>query len=188
MAWTAPKTFVASSALTASELNTYLSDNSQYVKDVLDLHGMTSTGTVQHVLTGGYGFSALTTSDTVPTDTDHGIPFDEADEEYKDVASMHSDSAKQSFICPVTGRYQFDGWVNYQENATGHRSVWIEHAGTTSYNRVRVGAISATSPVQIHTSVTIECTAGDAVRCIARQNSGSTLTISARFQARLVSV
>lgn len=36
MAWTSPKTFVAAEVLTASEMNTYVRDNTLYLKDEVD--------------------------------------------------------------------------------------------------------------------------------------------------------
>jgi hypothetical protein len=34
--WTTPKTFVANEVATAGEMNTYLSDNTEYLKDEVD--------------------------------------------------------------------------------------------------------------------------------------------------------
>lgn len=184
MAWTSTKDWT-SGAVTSADMDTYVSANDDYLKDVLDTHGLTSTSSVQHVKTARYGFSAYMTGESCPDSTDKGLPFAESDEEWKDVSSMHSDAAKQSFLAPVTGTYACNGWALFDTNSSGWRAIWIEHAGSTNYNRVRVPAASG-SLTGVTTYCELELTAGEAVRLFVRQDSGAALDVNARFQVRLV--
>jgi hypothetical protein len=188
MSWTTPKTWSAGSALPAADLNTYVRDNTEYIKDSLETHGITSDATPQPLKSGGYGCS-LKTSGTVNLGdaSDVQVQFD--DEEWDD-AGFHSTVTNTARITIPTGgggRYLFNGHVSFAANSTGRRELWFEVNGADEYNRVRHQPVSSVATA-IQTVLELELVAGDYVVLRARQNSGETLTASARLQARRTSV
>jgi hypothetical protein len=187
--WTTPKTWVAGSALTAAELNEQVRDDLTWVKDALTVHGITSDTTPQAIKSDRYGVS-MSGDDTAADATDAAISFGNSTEEYDD-AGFHSENTNTSRITIPTGgagTYVFTAWVSFESNATGRREAWIEKNGATSYNRTRIATSGAGATTAFTVSCDIRCQVGDYFVVRVRQNSGSTLNVSARFQARRVAV
>ena len=185
MAWTVPKTFAGGSALTAAELNTYLRDNTAWLKDALTTHGITSDSAVQPIKVAGYGCSLTIGSQNISSDVDTALLFDT--EEWDDAAFHHPSIATWRITIPSAGRYLFNAWVRFDSNATGHRSTYFELNGVTEYNRIRIPAASGAT-TGISNIVELDLEANDYVGLRVRQNSGSTLAVAARYQVRRVAV
>lgn len=187
MAYTTPKTWTASSALTAAELQEQVSDNITDLNARLTLHGLTSSVTVQPVLTGRYGCSFYITGQTVTSGSDVSINFTEASEEWKDFAGMHSNSAQARFYPRATGTFLFTGWAQFAAHAQGRREVWLQVNDATDYNRIRIPAVeaAAATALLVTCEIPISSTA-DYVKLMVRQSSGTSLDVNARLQMRRI--
>ena len=187
MAWTTPKTW-ASGALSAAELQE-VSDNLQWLKDALTTTGITSDSVISTLLGARYGASAYNSSIDIDSGIDKSISFAESDEQWKDDAGMHTDSAPARWYTGgQAGTYQFVGIVGFATNTSGRREVWFEKNDvvTTYSNIVRIPpATGASTNVLCITEMAL--TGGDYVKLMAKQTSGSELTgCTARFTMRLV--
>jgi len=58
MAWTATKTFVAGAILTAADMNTYVSDNTDYLKTEVDSHHVLAGSSSTYAKSGGVLYEA----------------------------------------------------------------------------------------------------------------------------------
>lgn len=187
MAWTAPKDFSGGSQLTAAELDTYVSDNTTWLKAALTAHGITSDSTPQAVKSARYGVSVTATSANVNDASDVAVSF--STEEYDDAGFHSTVTNTQRITIPSggDGTYTFIGWVGFASDDDGRREVWFEKNLATEYNRIRVPSVASAA-----TGILVTCdlvlVAGDFVILRARQNSGATLSVDARFQARRVAV
>lgn len=188
MPWTTPRTWVAGSAVTAAELNTDVRDNTDYLYDTLTTHGLTSDTTPQPIKSGGYGVNLYTGTDINCADaTDVAVGFDS--EEWDD-ASFHSTSSNTSRVTIPTGgdgRYLINVYTSFESNSSGRREVWFEKNAATEYSRVRLPAAQGAA-TSMSATIELALVAGDFVQVRVRQNSGSTLQVYARLQARRIAV
>lgn len=187
MAWTTPKTFSADAALTASELNTYLRDNQDWLKDALTTHGIESDSVVQVLKGARYGCSAYTESFTASDQEDRSVPFTTGEEEWDD-AGFHNDTYQSRFTVPTAGTYECKLWVQFAANGTGVRQAWFEKNGADEYNRIRIATASSSVTTNIYVSVELELAANDYIIHRVRQNSGSSLDCRARASIRRIAV
>ena len=187
MAWTTPKTYSAG-ALTAAEMND-ISENLTWIKDALATTGIVSDTVVGSLLSSRYGASAYNSSFAIDSGIDKSVIFAESDEQWKDDAGMHSDSAAARWYTGgQAGTYQFIGLVGFATNTSGRREVWFEKndSSSTMDNIVRIPpSTGASTNVLCVTEMTM--TGGDYVKLMAKQTSGSQLTgCIARITMRLV--
>jgi hypothetical protein len=187
VAWTAPKTFTASSALTASELNTHLTANLTWLKDALAVIGQDSDSVAQVLQSARYGCSAYRSGVSVGDATDVAIQFETSDEVWDD-AAFHDGVNKARFKAPTAGTYEVKAWAQFAANGTGRREIWFEVNGSDEYNRLRIPTTGSAASTNIFTACEIELSANDYVVMRARQSSGSTLDVNARFSIRRIAV
>jgi hypothetical protein len=188
VSFTTPKTWVAGSALTAAEANEQIRDNITYLNAALTVTGITSGTAVSIVKSAGYGVSLTNTSMNIADTSDVAVTF--TDEDWDD-AGFHSNSFQTARITIPTGgdgRYDFRGWVSYEANGTGRREAWFEVNTATEYARTRLVNLGTGASTAFGISSEIALVAGDYVQFRCRQNSGSSLSVSARFQARRTAV
>lgn len=120
MAWTAVFTFLVGGVVTAAQLNSYLSDNTDYLKTDLDTH----------VAAGPFSDHGVNPSvcayhnaaQTIANATDTYLVFNS---ERWDNASMHSTSSNTGrLVAPVAGKYLVTA-----------RILWA--ASNTAYHRIQ---------------------------------------------------
>lgn len=186
-AWTSPKTWSAGAAVTAAELNAEVRDNLKNIDERLTVQGITSTSTVQPVLSARYGWSAYTETFDCNDGVDKAVQFAESDEEFKSIAGMHTDSAAARWF-PGGGSYDFhvSAWVQFAANGTGRREVWLERSDGTEYNRLRIPTTGSAASTNIQCVADITLNAGQYLIMYIRQSSGSTLSCNARIQAHRI--
>lgn len=187
MAWTTPRTWTAASALAAADLNVDVRDNTGYLKDALDTHGLTSATTPQPIKAGGYGVSISNASINVSDATDSHIQCDTEDWDDAGFHSLVTNTSRITIPTGGDGRYLFNGWVSFESNSSGIRQLWLEKNSATEYHRTRIPAITGAASSLV-TSVELSLVAGDWVAMLVRQNSGGTLAVQGRLQARRISV
>ncbi len=187
--WTAPRTW-ANGNLAAADMNVDIRDNLINVRDTLQIHGLTSDTVAQPLQSGHYGVSLHATGIAVTSGTDWSLDFtSEGDPQEWDDADFHDVAVNTARItAPVTGRYDFTGFASFEAHATAYRKLWFEKEGSTAYMAVEQRPESSNFTPGLHTSMTLQMTAGESMRLMFFQNSGSTLDVTTRFQARLVSV
>lgn len=174
--WTTPRTWL-SGILTSAAMNE-IRDNLGYLKDVVDLHGMTSSTARASVKTRRYGVRLTNSADiTVPDSTDKVLTWDNED---VDSASLHSTTSAARVTIPSggDGDYQVGASVRWVSNSTGYRQLWFEtftSAGTTRYG-VDIRQANGQSA---HTTSTYipNLAAGDYITCNVRQTSGGNLDV-----------
>ena len=125
-------------------------------------------------------------SEAVPTATDKAIAWDT--EEWDDDGFWAVSPNPARVTVPVDGTYHFQGYCAFGINATGTRQLWLEVNSTTTYNKVVVQAVPSSAVTAIFTGCDLALSAGDYVNLRARHSAGSSLDVSARLQARRVSV
>ena len=187
MSWSTPPTWTAG-PLSSTQLQE-LSDDLAWLKAALTTTGITSDSVISTLLGARYGASAYNSSIDIDSGIDKSISFAESDEQWKDDAGMHTDSAPARWYTGgQAGTYQFVGLVGFATNTSGRREVWFEKNDTSSTmdNIVRIApATGASTNVLCVTEMTM--TGGDWVKLMAKQTSGSELTgCIARVTMRLV--
>lgn len=183
MGWTTPKTF-ASGPLPASDLNTYVRDNTEELYDRISLVGIDSSSTLPVLRSARYGCQVWTSSQNVANASDVAVQFYT---EAWDDANYHSSSINPARLtAPVDGTYHVTWWVQFAANATGARSGWIETNGSTEWERVGDIAGSANTPARFGHALYLELSAGDYAILRVSQFSGGTLTCDARMTIMLV--
>jgi hypothetical protein len=187
MAWTTPKTW-ASGALSASEMNTYVSDNDTELYDRLVLHGIDSSASVQTVKSARYGVALRRALYSVADTSDVAIPFVVADERWKDDNAFHSDVQQDRVIAPTDGTYDIDAYAVFASNGTGWRSLWIKVNSSTDWWQVRVPTAGSNVNTAITTSLKLELSANDYISAYVRQNSGGALNTTVELMMHRVNV
>lgn len=181
MAWTAPRTW-ANGALAAADMNVDIRDNTDYLKDALDLHGMTSDTTRQNVESArGFTVKALRTatqtiSDSVNTD----VQFTAAD--IVDSDAMHdpaSNSERLTIPSGGDGDYLVGQSITFAASASGSVRVQTRQNGSVvqgSGNRVanETGEAAIVNNVDLVTGLA----AGDYITANVRQTSGGNLNVT----------
>jgi hypothetical protein len=167
MAWTTPKTFAALTELTASELNTHLRDNLNYLKSIADAVSFS-------------GCQALrTTNQSIGSGSDVEISFTSQQFDYGDwFAPTSTDVIVPAAAIPsgftAIGLLVI-GAIRWEANSSGSRAVRIAKNGT-AFGYQGVGGTADIMDV----AVTDFCTAaaGDTITMLAKQTSGSTLVVN----------
>lgn len=180
--WTTPKTWTASSALTAAELNEQVRDNLANVDERLDLHNITSESTLQPVYTARLGASVIVNNKSVSDSSDVVMTW--ASEEYDDADFMSGSNTR--LYAPRDGTFSFSIWLHYEAHASGRREAWLELQAATQYNRVRLPTVGGGAGTAIFTSCDIPMTKGQYVQAYTRQTSGTSLDVDGRFQVRYI--
>lgn len=183
MAWTATKTFTASSALTAAELNTYLRDNPDWLKDALATLGQTSDSSYAKLTANVARLSQWKSSQSIGDGSDVRLQVDDFD-------SLGNWGTGSSGLVTVEdpGWYYVTGWAQWAANSSGWRSLWIEQNSATSYNKVLIPSGGGAVQTAISTTALIEFAEDDTVALWVRQNSGSTLSTNSRLDMFRVSM
>jgi hypothetical protein len=117
--------------------------------------------------------------------------------EYYDVVQsgdtpMHDNVTNNTRItCRTAGKYQVDGYLSFQSNATGLRRLDIIVNGVTQVQATSPAVSGASTNIQA--SVTVPLSVGDYVELAAFQTSGGTLALNgtapgpSRLTVRLIS-
>ena len=178
--WTATKNWVAG-PVTSAEMDTYVSGNDDYLKDAIDLHGLTSSSTRQQVKSALCGVKAVRSAVQNLTDsTTESCVFTAADtwdsDAFHDPAS---NAARITIPTGLDGYYLCVGWASFASNATGYRRLFIEKNGTNGTGTQMAETDSAPLSVAWRFGVTdiIKLVAGDYLCLTARQTSGGGLNL-----------
>lgn len=165
MAWSTPRTWSVNEVLTAANMNTYISDDLRWLGT--DFPRATATGTLS-VATG----SAFQT------------PTGSWSSASPNVGGMYTSSAMYLTV-PTAGAYIFTALVIFSTNATGKRGVVISSsaagAGTIWAEDVREPTQNTELTVITITTPPIQLSAFQQVHLGIRQNSGSSMNVSAKF-------
>ena len=184
MAWTVPKTWT-SGAVTAGEFNEQIRDNSDWLKDALTLHGITSDSVVGALLTARYGVSAAITNFSVPTATDKAVDFTAADE-WDDDNFHDPATSNDRFYIPDDGTYLLIGHALFEADEDGYRQVFIRKNDGSDYNKVSVPSLGPTVRTGITTSIEMELVTDDYLNLRCRHSAGGALDVDARFSVRRI--
>ena len=184
MAWTAPKSWTSGSAITAAELDTHVRDNEDYLKDALDLAGLTSDVTLGQVKSALYGARATRTStQSIPDASDQSILYTTED---FDSNAIHSTSVNNTRLVVPSGGggyYLMGASTEWEADATGARKHKIEKNGVNGAGTEIPGATTravndgASQKVFLSSMTFAQLTAGDYIACTARQTSGGSLNV-----------
>lgn len=178
MPWNTPPAF-ASGPASSSSLND-LVDDTNYLKDALDLHGITSDTTLQPLKGRLYGCRLTNTTDISAGDgVDKVLTWDT--ETFDSTPALHSTGSNTARITIPSGGdgfYDIKLCVRFASNATGDRQLWIELNGSILTGTIiaKIAARAATgTQTQLFVSAFYELGAGDFVTANFNQTSGGSL-------------
>ena len=190
MAFTAFRTWVAKANLTAAEFNEQVRDNGDYLKDALDLHGLTSDSTLAQTKGALYGVRAVATaSQSIPDASDTAVAYSATDAFDSD--AFHDTSTNNSRITIPTGGdgfYLVGFGAEWAANSTGTRRGRLVEGGVTQIEggTQRV-ANAAGANVMMSATTLYQFTAGEYFELFVLQNSTGSLDVveSVLWAARL---
>jgi len=155
MAWTAPKTWATGDNVPASDMNTYIRDNSGFLHDP-------PTARVFHSV-----------DQSITDATDTVLAFDS---ERFDTDTIHGAGANTKLTATTAGKYLIVANITWEANATGIRFCGIRLNGTTMIGQVRQPAIASVDVDQNPTTL-YQLAATDYVEVLVRQESGGALNV-----------
>lgn len=181
MAWTTPKTWTASSGITAAEFNTHIRDNLNWLKGAFTQLNVTSDSAKAKITPALVGARVHKTSNTtLTTSVQTTLTFDS---EIFDSDAFHdtvTNTSRLTIPASMGGYYLCGGAAFFASNATGRRVLWIYvNGGLTNY---LVGnETSSTSAGGNYVDVVTLATfaAADYIELVAFQSSGGNLDITA---------
>jgi hypothetical protein len=158
MAWTSPKTWAVGNVLTASEMNTYVRDNTAF------LNAPPSTRV--------YNNAAISVNNTTNTT----LTFNT---ERWDTDTMHNTVTNTSRLTATTaGLYHIYANISWASNATGYRVMTIVLNGATTIANVDQRAVDGAITTHV-VSTEYSLAATDYVEVVVYQNSGGALNVAA---------
>jgi hypothetical protein len=158
MAWNTPKTWAVGDILTASDVNTYVRDNTNF------LNAPPSARV--------YNDAAI----SINNDTITALTFNS---ERWDTDTIHNTSTNTNRLtCQTAGLYLIHGHVRFASNNTGYRIAGIRLNGSTQIANQKTGATQGTTTV-LSVSTVYLLTASDYVELVAYQDSGGALNVEA---------
>lgn len=172
MAWATPRTFVTGEVVTATILNQDIRDN------------MTTVGNPPRMKTRRSGTQSL---------TNNVITALTWDQEFYDTDTMHSTATNtQRGTVNTAGLYECQINLEFAGNATGHRSVHINHSVDLAIAKAQLPVTTAAVAPILHCSCDYQFTAGQYAFTEAWQTSGGALitgfSVWDTFTMRRVSV
>lgn len=162
MAWTAPKTWAVGDVLSASDVNTYVRDNTKWLGTDKPHCRVRNSANISHTSTGNY--QALT-----------------FDSERVDVGAMHDTTTNTGRLTVPTGGggfYAIGGCIEFASNSTGRRGIQIRLNGTTVIARHESGNVTANDHA-ITVATVYQLGAGDYLELMGFQASGGNLNMLA---------
>jgi hypothetical protein len=163
MAWTAPKTFVATEVLTASEMNTYVRDNTL---------ALVGSNPIIVPSCRVYNNAAI----SIGNNSVQVLTFNS---ERWDTDEIHSTVTNTGRLtCQTAGLYNIFGHVQFAANTTGIRSVLIRLNGST-YLASQLNHQSSAAVAELSVNTIYSLSASDYVELMVYQNSGGALNVNA---------
>ena len=163
--WSTPKTWAVGEALTANDMNTYVSDNLDYLKE-----------------TGEIGARVYNSANiSIPHSTYTELTFDSERYDPDDMHSIVSNTGR--ITINEAGRYLIGGNVYFATHPTGNRALMVDHypSGGGGPIIIAFGNLAGVSGMYtaMNVNTTYELAAGDYLTLEAYQSSGGALNISA---------
>ena len=160
MAWNNPKTWASGNVLTASDMNTYVRDNTLY------LYAQSGSSPTCRV----YNNAAI----SIPNNSTTALTFNS---ERWDNDDMHSTASNTSRLtCVTPGIYSVYGNIRFASNNNGNRIIAVRKNGSVVWANHRAMAIQGSNhPLSIATQIDLDT--GDYVELLAFQSSGAALNI-----------
>lgn len=164
MAWTTAFTFVAGSVLTASQMNAYVSSNTQF------LYGGNSTD--RPAFRANFG-----AAQSIPNITATTIVWPA---ELEDIGSGY-DPTTGLYTVPRNGLWLFNARSYWAANVTGLRGLWLEISGGSAGESWMNANQDTASNGRANVSIVARVTAGQQVRARGYQSSGGALNFGSTF-------
>ena len=132
MAWTAPRTWVATETLTAALLNTHLRDNMLETAPAKAANAgewfrATAANAIE-AFDSPKAKAILSSSQTISDSTATAVSWNSED---YDVGGLWAGGNPTRFTLPDAGKYIYQATVQWAANATGARKIEIRENGTT---------------------------------------------------------
>lgn len=159
--WSTPKTWSTGNVLTATDLNTYVRDNTSWLGTDKPLARVFNSAAI-----------------SIANNTNTAVTFDS---ERFDNQGMHSTSSNTSRLTVPTGmggKFLIGGHIEFAGNASGQRDILIQVNGSTVIAYDRVGPNGAVSWKMSLTTM-YALSAADYVELLVFQNSGGALNLDA---------
>lgn len=181
--WTTPKTYVAGSALTAAELNTYLTGNTQWVKDALENIGVTSDSTIPQLKSAIYGVQAYNTGTQSTTNgTTYSVNLSSETFDSDGFHDTVTNNTRLTVPAGGGGVYHAGYTLSYAANATGIRRATLNVNGSpVPWGENRSSAASSNETVLSASAIWHGASAGDFLTLTALQTSGGSLNITSAY-------
>lgn len=161
MAWNNPKTWASGNVLTASDMNTYVRDNTLY------LYAQSGLSPSCRV----YNNAAISVENDGPV----ALTFNT---ERWDTDDMHSTVSNTGRLtCATPGIYHVYGSIRFASNNTGNRFVSIRKNGSETWASNRVMAIQQGKVTMVSVATEVLLDTGDYVELLAYQSSGGALNV-----------
>lgn len=178
MAWTTPKTWT-NAAVTATEFNTHIRDNLNWLKGAFTQLNVTSDSAkakITPALVGARVYKAAAQGITTGVST--AIQFDT---ERFDSDAFHdnvTNNTRLTIPASMGGYYVFGAHIQFNASATGYRQVAIVVNATTS---LAVATTPAISGVDLNMSVAAlyQLAATDYIETYVLQTNGSSINVNA---------
>ena len=155
MAWNTPKTWSVGDVLTASEMNTYVRDNTGFLNAPPSCRA--------------YNSAAISINNNTIT----ALTFNS---ERWDTDSIHSTVTNTERLTATTaGIYHIYGSVAFAANSTGDRALYIYLSGSVIYSSMRVGAATGRTICTISTEISMAVS--DYVTLHVFQDRGGSLNV-----------
>lgn len=185
MPWVTPPTVVAGDIILASWGNTYVRDNTAYLKNViagLDTDKVALAALPTEVQRAAaqprFALAQLGTAFSVNNTVDATLQFHSTPNILVGVSLNLGSSWAASVNILTAGTYLFGGFTVFAANATGYRQTYITKNGASGLGNATVQG-TAVAATQVPLSGMTQCAAGDVIEVHASQNSGGPLNITA---------
>jgi hypothetical protein len=179
LAWTTPKTW-SSAAITASEFNTHIRDNENWLKSALAQLNVTSDSAKAKITPALVGARVTRSADqSITTATQTAIAYDSETAGF-DSDAFHDNATNNSRITipsSFDGYYIFGSSIQFASNATGYRQVNLQLNGATPLAVDSLPIVAATIDTRITTSGLRSFAATDYIETIVTQTSGGNLNV-----------
>lgn len=131
--WTSPITWVASTTLTAAQLNTEVRDHLNWLKGALSINGITSDtarGQVNAAIAGCRVSASAALS--IVTATTTNLTYNTEAFDTDAFHSLVTNTERITVPANFAGIYAVGAYVSWDSGATGYRRMFIQQNGTTN--------------------------------------------------------